>query len=99
MLPMVEDLRHKFHKKRKWSKERDSSHPHRPDRDDTDKEHTRILSFIQDSASGNILRQNIAIGNKIDLVDFAEVDELGEECESNEWIDNTFDTRRPDCIE
>jgi parallel beta-helix repeat protein len=61
----------------------------------------QFLSFIQDRGLGNIIRGNVALDNKRDLVEFAEdcEDEGNYEGEGNNWINNTFKTRRPKCIE
>jgi Right handed beta helix region len=55
-------------------------------------ERSRFLSFFQDRGLGNVIRGNIAIDNTRDLVEFAE------NCDGNDWINNTFETRRPECI-
>jgi hypothetical protein len=60
----------------------------------------RVLRFIQDQALGNIIRGNTALENRLDLAEFAECASSPDDPPlENEWVNNTFDTRRPDCIE
>ena len=55
-----------------------------------------FLPFIQDLATGNVIRGNRASDNKVDLEEFGDcvVAPL-----PNQWINNRFRTGRPDCIE
>jgi parallel beta-helix repeat protein len=53
----------------------------------------RALLFIQDRGLSNVLRENIAESNTLDLREFAE------DCDGNEWTQNTFETREPECIQ
>jgi hypothetical protein len=59
----------------------------------------RFLSFIQDYAFGNVIRGNTALNNRLDLSEFAECEPPPYPPLSNEWIENVFNTRSPDCIE
>jgi len=59
----------------------------------------RFISFIQDRGLGNIIRANTALDNNIDLVEFADCAEPPFSPLNNEWTNNTFTTRRPNCIE
>ena len=54
-----------------------------------------FLSLIQDLATGNILQGNTAANNNVDLVEFGDCI-IGL---PNNWTDNHFGTRRPDCIQ
>jgi parallel beta-helix repeat protein len=54
-----------------------------------------FVSLIQDLATGNILQGNTAANNNLDLVEFGD-------CNPglpNNWTDNHFGTKRPDCIQ
>jgi hypothetical protein len=53
----------------------------------------RALFFIQDRGLGNVIRANLAMDNTRDLMEFAE------NCEGNNWTNNIFETREPECIE
>lgn len=59
----------------------------------------RVLPFIQDQGLGNVIRGNTALGNKRDLVEFAECEPPPYPPLENEWVNNIFRTRRPKCIE
>jgi hypothetical protein len=58
-----------------------------------------FLSFIQDRGSSNVLRGNTALDNKVDLVEFADCANPPFPPLNNEWTNDVFRTRRPDCIE
>jgi parallel beta-helix repeat protein len=58
-----------------------------------------FLSFIQDRGLSNIIRGNTALENKRDLEEFSECMSPPFPPLNNEWSNNTFNTRRPDCIE
>jgi hypothetical protein len=58
-----------------------------------------FLSFIQDRGLSNIIRGNTALENKRDLEEFADCMSPPFTPLNNEWSNNTFNTRRPDCIE
>jgi hypothetical protein len=58
----------------------------------------RFLPFIQDRGVGNVIRGNTALDNKHDLVEFANCADPPDPPLDNEWITNTFKTRRPQCI-
>jgi len=59
----------------------------------------RFLSFIQDRGLSNVIRGNTALDNKRDLVEFADCADPPFPPLSNEWTNNIFGTRRPNCIE
>jgi len=59
----------------------------------------RFLSFIQDRGLGNVIRENTALDNKRDLVEFADCADPPFPPLNNEWTSNIFRTRRPNCIE
>jgi len=59
----------------------------------------RFLSFIQDRGLGNVIRENTALDNKHDLVEFADCADPPFPPLNNEWTNNIFRTRRPNCIE
>jgi Right handed beta helix region len=59
----------------------------------------RFLSFIQDRGLSNVIRGNTALDNKRDLVEFADCADPPFPPLSNEWTNNIFRTRRPNCIE
>jgi parallel beta-helix repeat protein len=54
-----------------------------------------FLSLIQDLATGNTLQGNTAANNNVDLVEFGDCT-IGL---PNNWTDNHFGTKRPDCIQ
>src|SRR5690349_1382283 len=58
-----------------------------------------FLSFIQDRGLSNIIRGNTALENKRDLEEFADCISPPFPPLNNQWSNNTFNTRRPDCIE
>lgn len=58
----------------------------------------RFLPFIQDRGVGNVIRGNTALDNKHDLVEFANCADPPFPPLANEWINNIFKTRRPQCI-
>lgn len=58
-----------------------------------------FLSLIQDRGLSNIIRANTALENKRDLEEFSECVSPPFPPLNNEWSNNTFNTRRPDCIE
>ena len=59
----------------------------------------RFVSFIQDRGLSNVIRGNTALDNKIDLVEFAQCNLDPFSPLENEWSDNIFNTRNPECIE
>jgi Periplasmic copper-binding protein (NosD) len=60
----------------------------------------RFLSFIQDRAANNVIRGNTALDNKKrDLEEFADCERPPFPPLRNEWTNNTFETRQPDCIQ
>jgi hypothetical protein len=58
----------------------------------------RVLRFIQDQGLGNVIRGNTALENELDLAEFAECASPPDAPLENKWANNTFETRRPDCI-
>jgi copper-binding protein NosD len=59
----------------------------------------KVLSFIQDLAVGNTIRENTALNNKVDLAEFGECEAAPFPPLPNDWSDNTFETRQPACID
>ena len=59
----------------------------------------RFIPFIQDQGLGNVIRGNTALENELDLAEFADCANPPEPPLENEWISNTFETRRPQCID
>jgi parallel beta-helix repeat protein len=59
----------------------------------------RILFFIQDTGSSNIIRKNTALDNNTDLVEFADCATPPLLPLDNEWTNNAFGTRQPECIQ
>jgi parallel beta-helix repeat protein len=59
----------------------------------------RFLSFIQDRGLSNVIRGNTALDNKLDLVEFADCENPPFPPLNNEWTNNIFSTRQPNCIE
>ena len=55
-----------------------------------------FLSFIQDVAAGNVVRNNTALDNRVDLKEFAECQGEPFPPLLNEWTNNTFQTREPE---
>lgn len=55
----------------------------------------KLVPFIRDYGLGNAVRGNVTLNNNRDLVEFAEFNLA---CVDNSWINNTFQTREPECI-
>jgi Right handed beta helix region len=54
-----------------------------------------FVPLIQDRASGNVIRGNRALDNKVDLEEFGGCDAPGL---FNDWANNVFKTGRPECV-
>ncbi len=61
--------------------------------------HRRVLRFIQDQGLGNVIRRNTALENQLDLAEFSDCASPPDLPLENEWTNNIFGTRRPNCIE
>jgi len=60
---------------------------------------SRVLRFIQDQGLSNVIRGNTALENELDLAEFADCANPPDPPLENEWTNNIFETRRPNCIE
>ena len=54
-----------------------------------------FVSLIQDRATGNVIRANRALRNKVDIEEFGDCAGPGL---FNEWTQNVFETGRPECV-